>query len=120
MRRRVSPEQKIHQAVVQHLEARRHSGVVFLHIPNGGYRRPVDAAILKSLGTLRGAPDLMLFYRGRSYALELKAEGGKLHPHQESVLIALRDAGVEATHTHGLDQAIHKLEAWGLLKGRAA
>ena len=119
MRKRGIREQLIHQAVVKHLETRGAPGVVFLHPANGGWRRPTEGAILKSMGVLKGAPDIFLFHGGRTFALELKAPGGSITDAQERCLIALRAAGVEATHVHGLDQAIATLERWGLLLGRA-
>ena len=61
--------------------------------------------ILQGLGVTSGVPDVIAVKDGRCYALELKAEGGKLTEAQEHVLIKLREAGAMATHAHGLDQA---------------
>jgi hypothetical protein len=112
------PEQQIQRAIVQHYRRRAAPGVFMFAVPNGGYRRPVEAAILKGTGTVPGIPDTIWIKDGRIYALELKTEGGKLSPAQEQVLIKLRDAGAMATHAHGLDQALRVLEGWGLLRGR--
>jgi hypothetical protein len=46
--------------VVQHLQRRAMPGVVYLHVPNGGYRQPAEAAIFSGLGVRAGAPDLLL------------------------------------------------------------
>jgi hypothetical protein len=67
-----------------------------------------------------GVPDIIAIKDGRTYALELKAEGGRLSEAQERVLIAFREAGAMATHAHGLDQALRVLEGWGLLRGVAS
>jgi len=110
-------EQQIHRAIIRHLETRAAPNTFWFHVPNGGYRRPAEAKILKSLGVVRGTPDLCFVKDGRAYFLELKAPGRPLSPAQEEVLIKLRDCGAIATHAHGLDQALAWLQARGLLKG---
>jgi hypothetical protein len=118
--RRSQPEVLIQRAVVQHYRCRAAPGVFMFAVPNGGYRKPIEAAILKGLGVIAGTPDLIGIKDGRVYALELKAPGGRLTEAQEQVLIKLREAGATATHTHGLDQALRVLEGWGLLLGRSS
>ena len=55
---------------------------------------------------------------GRCYALELKAEGGKLTEAQEHVLIKLREAGATATHPRtGLDRRSASLRVGNLCPG---
>jgi hypothetical protein len=44
--RRARPEDAIQRAVTQH----------YRHVPNGGYRRPIEAAIMKATGTVAGVP----------------------------------------------------------------
>jgi hypothetical protein len=75
---------------------------------------------MRGTGTVAGAPDTIWVRGGQIFALEIKAEGGRLTEAQEHVLGKLREAGATATHAHGLDQAIRVLEAWGLLKGRVS
>jgi hypothetical protein len=117
--RRAQPEAQIQRSVFAHFRARCAPGVFAFHPANGGYRRPIEAKILQGLGVTAGVPDVIAVKDGRTYALELKAVGGKLTPAQEQVLIKLRDAGATATHCHGLDEAIATLERWGLLLGRS-
>src|SRR5262245_12108697 len=119
-RRRGRPEQTIHKSVVAHLKARAVAGVVFLHPANGGARSAIEGAILKGLGVVPGAPDLLLWHQGRSYALELKAEAGKVSESQASMLQRLEAAGVATAICHGVDAAIATLEGWQLLRGTAA
>jgi hypothetical protein len=118
--RRAQPEAAIQRAVFQHFRARSAPNVFAFHPANGGYRRPVEAKILQGLGVTSGVPDVIAIKDGRTYALELKAESGKLTEAQEQCLIKLREAGATATHAHGIDQAIRVLEGWGLLRGRAS
>jgi hypothetical protein len=120
MTRRASPEAQIQRAVFQHFRARGAPGVFAFHPANGGYRKPIEAKILQGLGVTSGVPDVIAIKDGKTYALELKAEGGKLTQAQEQALIRLREAGAMATHAHGLDQALRVLESWGLLRGRSS
>jgi hypothetical protein len=120
MTRRARPEDAIQRAIVQHYRQRAAPGVFMFAVPNGGWRSPVEAAIMKATGTVPGVPDTIWVKDGKVFTLELKAENGKLTTAQEHVLIKLRDAGAMATHAHGIDQAIRILEGWGLLKGRAS
>src|SRR5262249_36930434 len=117
--RRRRPENALQRPIVEHYRQRAAPGVFMFAVPNGGFRRPVEAAILKATGTVAGIPDTIWIKDGQVYALELKAPGGRLTPAQEGVLVALREAGATATHAHGLDQALQILERWQLLRGRA-
>jgi hypothetical protein len=46
----VATEQDIHLAVVEHLRWRGVPDLFAFHYPAGGYRRPVEAALLKAMG----------------------------------------------------------------------
>ena len=63
--RRGRPEDVIQRAVFQHIRARGVPGLVAIHVPNGGYRRPVEAKILCGLGVTAGVPDVLLWYAGK-------------------------------------------------------
>jgi VRR-NUC domain len=115
--RRQQSEAQIQRAVFQHFRARGAPEVFAFHPANGGFRRPIEAAILKGLGVRAGVPDLIACRGGRFYALELKTNNGKLSDAQEQVLAALREAGSEVAVTYGLDAALAQLERWQLLRG---
>src|SRR5262249_15246310 len=104
--------------VFQHLRARAAPGVFAFHVPNGGYRKPVEAAIMKGLGVKPGVPDVFAVHNGRCFALELKAEGGRATDKQLACIAALREARAFTCIAEGLDRALAILEAWGLLLGR--
>jgi hypothetical protein len=114
----MKPEQQIHRAVVQHLHTRPAAGLVFTHPANGGYRTAAEAAIFKGLGVRPGASDLLLWHEGRSFALELKAEGGRTTEAQRQFLADMKAAGAFAGVAVGLDDALAILEGWQLLRGR--
>jgi hypothetical protein len=120
IRRRARPEAAIQQAVFQHLRARGAPGVFAFHPANGGYRKPVEAAILKGLGVVAGVPDVIAVHNGRVFAMEIKAEGGRATPKQLAAIAALREAGAIVAVATGLDEALRKLESFGLLRGRTS
>jgi hypothetical protein len=93
MRRR-QPEQQIQRALFQHIRARGVDGLVAIHVPNGGYRRPVEARIMQGLGVTAGTPDLLIWHAGKSFAIELKSDSGRLSDAQVEMLTRLKDAGV--------------------------
>ena len=120
MRHRRNPEQAIQKAVVQHLRARGAPGLEFIHVPNGGKRRPVEAAIFKGLGVRAGASDLLLWHDAKAFALELKAPGGRATESQLEFLSDMERAGAFTCLCEGLDPALRVLESWGLLRGVSA
>ena len=74
-------------------------------------------SILKGLGVTAGVPDIIIWHLGKSYALEVKAEKGRLSDAQSEMLDRLNKAGVVTAVCHGLDPALATLEGWGLLRG---
>jgi hypothetical protein len=118
-RRRQRPEAQIQRAVFQHLRARGAPGMFAFHPANGGYRKPIEAAIFKGLGVVPGVPDVFAVHDGRCFAMELKAEGRDATAKQLACIEALREAGAFTAITEGLDRALACLEAWGLLVGRS-
>jgi hypothetical protein len=113
-------ETKIQCAVIAHLKARGAPGVFAFAVPNGGYRKPVEAAILKGMGVTSGVPDIIAVHRGRVFALELKADGGRATNKQLACIAALREAGAVTSIAVGLDAALATLESWGLLRATQA
>ena len=120
------PEQQIQHAVFEHLALRGASTVFAFHPANGGWRSPVEAAILKGMGVragvpdiiaIKGGPDIFIIHGGRCYALELKASDGRLTPVQRDAHAALVAAGATVAVAYGLDDALARLEAWGLVRG---
>jgi hypothetical protein len=111
------PEQIIQRAVFDHLRARAARGVFAFHVPNGGYRKPVEAAIMQGLGVKAGVPDVVAIHEGRCYGLELKAEGGRASPKQLEAIAAMEAAGAHCCIAEGLDRALAVLEQWGILRG---
>jgi hypothetical protein len=110
------PEQQIQKAVVSHLAWRGVSNLFVCHYPAGGYRTRAEGAILRSLGTRAGIPDLLIVYRGQLYALELKTESGRLTDTQSATHEEMKRAGVIVATAYGIDAALEQLCVWGLLR----
>ena len=114
---RARPEQQLQRSVLAHLGRRGVPGLWWCHVPNGGYRGAIEAAIFKSLGVIAGVPDLLLIFSGKTYGLELKAaKGGRLSPAQIRTQEQMRQAGAIVATATGIDEALQQLESWGLLK----
>lgn len=120
MTRRARPEDFIQRAVFEHLRVRGAPNVFAFHPANGGYRRPVEASILKGLGVYAGVPDVIAIHEGRCFGLELKAPGGRATERQLATIAALEAAGAFCCVVEGLDRALAVLEAWRLLRGQAS
>src|SRR5262245_34296156 len=117
--RRQRPEQQIQRAIFLHLAARAAPGVFAFHPANGGFRTAAEGRILAGLGVVPGVPDVIAIKDGRTFALELKSDAGRLTPSQDNCHTAMRAAGAIVGVAHGIDQALAWLEERGLLKGRA-
>jgi hypothetical protein len=117
-RSRRHPEQDNQRAVFEHLDARGQPHLFAFHPANGGYRSPVEAAIMAGLGVRPGIFDVIIIYQGRVWALELKAPGGKLSRAQLQCRERLRMAGATVGEAYNLDEALTWLEQQGLLRGR--
>ena len=116
-RRRLSlRESDIQRAVFDHLRWRGVPGVFAFHVPNGGKRDRIEAAIFKGLGARAGVPDVFAVHQGRCYAIELKTEAGRLSKAQAEAIAALERAGAITSVCRGLDAALHTLQRWGLLR----
>ena len=117
-RKRRSPEAAIQRCVFQHLRTRGAPGLFAFHPANGGYRTPIEAAMLKGMGVVAGVPDVIAIHQGRVYGLELKAQGGRATPKQVATLATMQAAGAVTAIAEGLDAALRWLEGHGLLRGR--
>jgi len=117
-RRRRRPEDAMQRAVLEHLRLRGPRTAYWFHVANGGARAPIEAAILKGLGVRAGVPDLIIIHDGKTYGLELKADGNKPTKLQIEAQDAMRTAGAEIAVAVGLDAALQQLEQWQLLRGR--
>jgi hypothetical protein len=120
MRRRARPEDQIQRAVITHLKVRAPLHLFWFHVPMGGKRKKIEAAIFNGLGSTAGVPDLILIYEGKVYGLELKVEGGRVSEAQRCTIERMKKAGAYCEICFGIDAALRWLEARGLLLGKTA
>lgn len=100
-------------------------GIVYCHVPNGGARKRVEAAILQGLGVKKGFPDLVIFTppprdnEHRGLVIEMKRKGrqkeknGGVTDEQQDWLIKLSALGWFTNVCYGADDAIDLLERLG-------
>jgi len=113
--RATTREEGIHIAICDHLRLRAKRGVLWLHVPNGEWRSKATAAKLKKMGVIAGASDLLLWHRGKFFALELKTDRGRASDAQLSFMAKFNEAGGHTAIAHGIDSALIALQGWGLI-----
>lgn len=86
-------ERQIHVAVVDFLRLALPSDAVLHHSPNEGRRGWTGQRDLKTHGVTTGWPDLEIFWRKKSYFIELKAPKKYPTAEQKECHRRLRDAG---------------------------
>ena len=118
--RRRQLEAQLQRAILEHLRWRGVPGLFVSHYPAGGWRSSIEAAILKGLGVTPGVPDLLILHQGKLHALELKSARGRLTTVQAETQHRMRVAGALAATAIGIDEALERLEAWGLLRSNVA
>jgi len=105
-------EKYIHKTVVKNAFTHPLMKELLLHIPNGGYRHPIEARELRLMGVRKGVSDLFLPALTKNYPglwLELKTETGTLKPEQENWLIKMRQNGYAAEVTRSVEESIDLL-----------
>ena len=107
-------EQHTQAAVVRFLRSALAEPSHFHHVPNGGARSKVEAAILKGQGVVAGTPDIFLFAPGVVVAIEMKSEGGRTSPAQREVMEKLRQCGVHTAICRSVDDVIEALNEAGV------
>jgi hypothetical protein len=118
-------EREVHTTVVDHLFKRGAPGIFFFHPSNGSYYGANRTGAVvhgrrMKLCQVSGMPDLMICRANHPlYALELKADRGRLSKAQRECHAALVAAGVIVGTAVGIDQALQWLESHKLLRGRA-
>ena len=114
------PEQDLQRAIASYLEGRKcfARDLAYTHIPNGGRRGRVEAAIFKGMGVVAGAPDFVIWRRGGAVLnIELKAKGGSLSAAQRAFGENLKALGhcyhivVAETPGQAVDQVARLLDA---------
>ena len=105
------PEQVLHRQVAQLLDSALDGGW-WCHVPNGGARSKIEAAILKGLGVKPGTPDMLIISRGVPIWIELKAGKNKPTAVQSACHDALWAAGALVLVCRSIDEVIKGLRGF--------
>ncbi len=107
-------ERDIHKACVEFLRYALPSDTVVMHPANEGRRGWQSQRDLKPFGMLKGAPDLFIFWRGKTFAIELKAPGRYPTADQRSCHHTLRRAGIEVAICRSVAELELTLNSWAI------
>lgn len=88
---------------------RNYADIVIFHIPNGGYRRPSEAARLKAMGVTPGVPDLFI-PKWHLFIEMKKSKGGKLSLDQNLMIAYLESVGYKCLVGYGFEDIKMKIE----------
>jgi hypothetical protein len=103
-------EDELQKQVAGFLDWALPAGFRWLHVPNGGRRDPVVAAILKGFGVKPGAADvLILTPAGRFVWIELKSPTGQLSSEQQDWRDWCRAIGAPWFLCRSLDDVVEAL-----------
>ena len=92
--------------------------VLWFHVPNGGARSAITAAILKAMGTKAGVADLLFFPPPTCtlHALELKSKGKKPRDSQLEFKAKVIEAGGKYEYADNWEDAVAILKTWRVLR----
>ncbi len=96
----------------------------YFHVPNGGYRRKVEAQIMKAMGVRAGVPDLVILWRRNVGFLEVKRpwkkgeRRGYLTESQKNWRDWLQANGHKWALVESLDDMLSALTEWGIIGGK--
>ena len=99
----LKPEDILHVQVCAYIKMQ-YPGAVIHHSPNEGKRSPFERYLISLLQVSSGFPDLLIFYKNKVIALELKAGKNKPNPKQVEWL-ALLDKHFPAVWTGSFEGA---------------
>ena len=115
-----SAELPVHRSVLRYLQLAL-PGALIHHSPqnlgvgdgkDGKIARAV--ALAKSMGMLVGWPDIVVLWRGRFMAFEVKAEGGKASAAQEAVGALIQTHGGRWAVVRSIEDVREYLADWGI------
>lgn len=120
-------EAQIQETIVAWLSAvSRRYGFLFFSVPNesgllsgrtGSGLQFAVLARLKKMGMTPGAADLILGWRGRMFAVEVKTAKGTQSDRQEIFEAWCYDCGIPYAVVRSLDEMMQAMMAWGIVPG---
>lgn len=117
-KKRVNREGPLHKAILANLRAVLPAGAVIHHSPNSiglsGDRIMRQIVSDRSMGTVKGFPDLMCLLPGpRVWMFEVKAHGNYPDSDQRALHDALRDLGCMVAVVRSIEDVDEAIEMWG-------
>jgi hypothetical protein len=113
-------EEALHRSIVHYLRATLPHGWIVQHTANRP-RSKVAGGIEKSLGAVKGWPDIAIYGNesgGTPYAtaffMEVKTAKGRLSPEQREVHDRLKDIGFDVAVVRSIDDVRAVVGKWGL------
>ena len=102
------------RAVIVYARLLENQGKLFVfHVPGGGWRSAIEAAIFKGLGVRAGVADLGFVLPGGVIKwIELKAGRLKLSPKQVEFAETMARLGCECVCLNDLEEVIDQLRHW--------
>jgi len=108
-------EAALQKAVVQYLTlALPPHEALFWHTPNGGWRSRATAGRLKAEGVMPGVADIVVIWKGRPIAIELKAKTGPQSRAQKAWADQFTTAGGAYTVCRSVEAVERFLDAAGV------
>lgn len=104
-------ESKIQQGMVQWFRAQ-YPRYICAAVPNGGYRTPREAAIMRSEGVLAGFSDLIIIAQGNALFVEVKTAQGKQSPKQKVFQDAVERLGFQYSVCRSVDDFRMVVARW--------
>lgn len=119
-RGRLGPEAAVQQEFVQHLIYWTLTGRLkcvwgSIANENGSNSQPVFGALLRTLGKIKGAPDMIFMWKDGSGCIEFKAGKNKQTPEQKVYQEWCNESGVNYVVAYSAAEAIEHLSSWGVL-----
>lgn len=108
------PEQALHIAVAQYLDAVLPLENLFWTSIENNPRSRIAGALAKARGVRPGIPDVLIIWLGIPHWIELKAAAGSLSKVQRDVLPALERAGCRTTVCRSVSDVAGALDRWGI------
>lgn len=120
---RDNAEERLQQALWQHIQWRLNPACIAYHPANGGLRSKAAAARMKTMGVVPGVADLaFVMPDGRAAYIELKSPGrhGVQSVQQKAFEAKCIALGVPYLLTASLDEAMAHLVSWGVISPEAS
>lgn len=100
----LKPEDHLHIQVCRYIRLQ-YPGATIHHSPNEGKRSPFERYLFKVLEVSAGFPDLLIIYRKKVIAIELKAGKNKPTDNQTRFLSILNNADIPAAWFNDFEAA---------------